>query len=287
MRWCSSRDQHRGSGALPTMVTDWYVARLKDAAELSRRGLSGARLWSRSRRRLLSRLPGSAPRRSRGPDEAPVVARPARVPAQEATSPVSASALGSPWSRGSLGVRRPVTGRPCRPTRAEVLSSDLPALIAGSCSSAGLAAYRSTPRSSGAKEVLVALRILPYLVAILVMTGPPRPRADSFAPAIRTARVGCRSRRFRWRCLAASGSGAYGVMVVKARTARIPPGYLVSTIQGSSETTFTCSRSTWERSASSARQRFPPVSPRTSPEPWAVVVVNLPLVVPTFDFSTE
>lgn len=100
----------------------------------------------------------------------------------------------------------------------------------------------------GAKEGFqVALRIIPYLVAILVAVGMFR------ASGAMTAVVGWIGRWTGYIGLPAealpmalmrplSGSGAYGIMASILKDPAVGPdtytGYLVSTLQGSTETTF-------------------------------------------------
>lgn len=100
----------------------------------------------------------------------------------------------------------------------------------------------------GAKEGFqVALRIIPYLVAILVAVGMFR--ASGALGALVgwlgqwTAQVGLPAEALPMALLRPlSGSGAYGVMASLINDPAIGPdsyvGYLVSTIQGSTETTF-------------------------------------------------
>lgn len=100
----------------------------------------------------------------------------------------------------------------------------------------------------GAKEGFqVALKIIPYLVAILVAVGMLRASgalalfvdwAGSY-----TAQLGLPAEALPMALLRPlSGSGAYGVMAAVLNDPAIGPdsyiGYLVSTIQGSTETTF-------------------------------------------------
>jgi spore maturation protein SpmA/spore maturation protein SpmB len=100
----------------------------------------------------------------------------------------------------------------------------------------------------GAKEGFqVALRIIPYLVAILVAVGMFR---ASGAMEMAVAAIGGVTGRFGLPAEALpmallrplSGSGAYGVMAAIINDPNIGPdsylGYLVTTLQGSTETTF-------------------------------------------------
>lgn len=100
----------------------------------------------------------------------------------------------------------------------------------------------------GAKEGFeVAVRIIPYLVAILVAVGMLR---NSGALAVITQAIGSLTASFGLPGEAVpmallrplSGSGAYGVMASIIEDPAIGPdsytGYLVSTLQGSTETTF-------------------------------------------------
>ncbi|MDO4724662.1 MAG: nucleoside recognition domain-containing protein [Comamonadaceae bacterium] len=93
----------------------------------------------------------------------------------------------------------------------------------------------------------VALRIMPYLVAILVAVGMLRSSGalDVLvgALAVFTAPLGLPAEALPMALLRPlSGSGAYGVMTATLNDPAIGPdsyvGYLVSTIMGSSETTF-------------------------------------------------
>lgn len=100
----------------------------------------------------------------------------------------------------------------------------------------------------GAREGFnVAVRIIPYLVAILVAVGMFRASGalDALVHAIGpwTAKVGLPAQALPMALLRPlSGSGAYGVMASIIQNPAIGPdsytGYLVSTLQGSSETTF-------------------------------------------------
>ena len=100
----------------------------------------------------------------------------------------------------------------------------------------------------GAKDGFqVALRIIPYLVAILVAVGMFR---ASGAMEIMVSSIGAYTERFGLPAEALpmallrplSGSGAYGVMASIINDPDIGPdsyvGYLVTTLQGSTETTF-------------------------------------------------
>jgi len=100
----------------------------------------------------------------------------------------------------------------------------------------------------GAKDGFeVAVRIIPYLVAILVAIGMLRASGalDAIVAAIGgfTGRFGLPAEALPMALLRPlSGSGAYGVMASIIGDPAIGPdsyvGYLVSTLQGSSETTF-------------------------------------------------
>ena len=100
----------------------------------------------------------------------------------------------------------------------------------------------------GAKEGFqVAIRIIPYLVAILVAVGMFRASGamDAMVNMIGsfTAKVGMPAEALPMALLRPlSGSGAYGVMASIMNEPGIGPdsytGYLVSTLQGSTETTF-------------------------------------------------
>ncbi|MCZ7560281.1 MAG: hypothetical protein M5U30_09725 [Burkholderiaceae bacterium] len=100
----------------------------------------------------------------------------------------------------------------------------------------------------GAKEGFrVAVRIIPYLVAILVAIGMLRASGalDATVDAIGgyTEKLGLPPEALPMALLRSlSGSGAYGVMASIINDPAIGPdsytGYLVSTLQGSSETTF-------------------------------------------------
>lgn len=93
----------------------------------------------------------------------------------------------------------------------------------------------------------VALRIIPYLVAILVAVAMLRASGalDAIVSTLGafTSRVGLPPEALPMALLRSlSGSGAYGVMASIINDPAIGPdsytGYLVSTLQGSSETTF-------------------------------------------------
>ena len=100
----------------------------------------------------------------------------------------------------------------------------------------------------GAKEGFqVAVKIIPYLVAILVATGMLRASGaiDAAAKSLGawTATVGLPPEGLLMAIIRPlSGSGAYGVLASIIKDPAIGPdsytGYLVSTLQGSSETTF-------------------------------------------------
>jgi len=100
----------------------------------------------------------------------------------------------------------------------------------------------------GAKEGFqVAVRIIPYLVAILVAVGMFRASGAmeslvSFL-GVWTGKVGMPAEALPMAFLRPlSGSGAYGIMASIINDPAIGPdsytGYLVSTLQGSTETTF-------------------------------------------------
>jgi spore maturation protein SpmA len=100
----------------------------------------------------------------------------------------------------------------------------------------------------GAKEGFqVAVRIIPYLVAILVAVGLFRASGamDMMVSAIGgwTAKVGLPAEALPMALMRPlSGSGAYGILASIINDPSIGPdsytGYLVSTLQGSTETTF-------------------------------------------------
>jgi spore maturation protein SpmB len=100
----------------------------------------------------------------------------------------------------------------------------------------------------GAKDGLqVAFKIIPYLVAILVAVGMLRASGaiDAFVGLVApiTAPLGMPAEALPMALLRPlSGSGAYGVMAAIMEDPAIGPdsytGRLVSTIQGSTETTF-------------------------------------------------
>jgi spore maturation protein SpmA len=100
----------------------------------------------------------------------------------------------------------------------------------------------------GAKEGFqVAVKIIPYLVAILVAVGMFR-ESGAMEAMIRilgpwTARIGLPPEALPMALVRPlSGSGAYGVLASLLKDPSIGPdsyvGYLVSTLQGSTETTF-------------------------------------------------
>jgi spore maturation protein SpmA len=100
----------------------------------------------------------------------------------------------------------------------------------------------------GAKEGFqVALRIIPYLVAILVAVGMLRASGamDALVALLGTvtASLGLPAEALPMALMRPlSGSGAYGIMAAIINDPAIGPdsytGYLVSTLQGSTETTF-------------------------------------------------
>jgi spore maturation protein SpmA len=125
----------------------------------------------------------------------------------------------------------------------------VPALVAGFLCFGllrGVRVYESFVE--GAKDGFeVAVRVIPYLVAILVAIGMLRASGalDAIVGAIGgfTARFGLPAEALPMALLRPlSGSGAYGVMASIIGDPAIGPdsyvGYLVSTLQGSSETTF-------------------------------------------------
>jgi len=123
----------------------------------------------------------------------------------------------------------------------------VPALIAGILMFGwvrGVKIYDSLV--NGAKEGFqVALRIIPYLVAILVMVGMLRAAGgiDLFVRYLGpiTARFGMAAEALPMALLRPfSGSGSYGVMaaIMEQHGPDSVIGYMVSTFQGSTETTF-------------------------------------------------
>ena len=100
----------------------------------------------------------------------------------------------------------------------------------------------------GAREGFqVAVRIIPYLVAILVAVGMLRASGalDLFVGWVGpvTSRLGLPGEALPMALLRPlSGSGAYGILASTIQDPAIGPdsytGYLVSTLQGSTETTF-------------------------------------------------
>lgn len=100
----------------------------------------------------------------------------------------------------------------------------------------------------GAKDGFqVAVKIIPYLVAILVAVGMLRASGamDAFVGGLGgwTSRIGLPPEGlFMAMMRSLSGSGAYGILASIINNPAIGPdsytGYLVSTLQGSSETTF-------------------------------------------------
>lgn len=100
----------------------------------------------------------------------------------------------------------------------------------------------------GAKQGFqVAIKIIPYLVAILVATGMLRASGviDAFANSVGawTSTIGLPPQGLLMAIVRPlSGSGAYGLLASIIKDPAIGPdsytGYLVSTLQGSSETTF-------------------------------------------------
>lgn len=125
----------------------------------------------------------------------------------------------------------------------------IPALVAGFLCFGLLRGVRVYERFvEGAKDGFdVAVRIIPYLVAILVAIGMLRSSGalDAIVSALGgfTSRFGLPAEALPMALLRPlSGSGAYGVMASIIGDPAIGPdsyvGYLVSTLQGSSETTF-------------------------------------------------
>lgn len=145
------------------------------------------------------------------------------------------------------GVRETQNAPPGEIVRAVLSYWTLPFLIAGLVLfgwARGVRVYDSLVE--GAKEGFqVALRIIPYLVAILVAVGMIRASGvlEAFVAAVGpvTARFGLPAEALPMALLRPlSGSGAYGVMaeIMSREGPDSYVGYLVSTIQGSTETTF-------------------------------------------------
>ncbi len=145
------------------------------------------------------------------------------------------------------GVRETQDALPGELVRAVLSYWTLPFLIAGLVLfgwARGVRVYDSLV--GGAKEGFeVALRIIPYLVAILVAVGMIRSSGvlETFVATVGpvTGRFGLPAEALPMALLRPlSGSGAYGVMaeVMSREGPDSYVGYLVSTIQGSTETTF-------------------------------------------------
>lgn len=178
-----------------------------------------------------------------GPAIEPVALHPPRFGTPLAMAFVAAFLLGL-----LVYVGREVGARPDGEIARTVLSFwILPALVAGLvlfCWARGVRVYASVVE--GAKEGFqVALTIIPYLVAILVVIGMLRASGtlDAVIGAIAplTARVGLPAEALPMALMRPlSGSGAYGIMA--ETMAQHGPdsliGYMVSTLQGSTETTF-------------------------------------------------
>jgi spore maturation protein SpmA len=143
---------------------------------------------------------------------------------------------------------REASARPWGEVAREVLSFwMIPALIAGLVLfgwARGVRVYESVVE--GAKEGFhVALRIMPYLIAILVAVAMFRASGclEMFVAAVSpvTAPLGLPAEAVPMAVLRPlSGSGAFGVMsdILTTRGPDSYLGYLVSTMQGSTDTTF-------------------------------------------------
>ncbi len=222
--------------------TTWFASGCATLA-----GITAAFLFSGFRR---YRVPGTA------------VEDTGAAPAEPATSEAEPSALAPPRWAGILaalygalllgalvvhGVRETQNAPGGEIVRAVLSYWTLPFLIAGLVLfgwGRGVRVYDSLVE--GAKEGFqVALRIIPYLVAILVAVGMIRSSGvlEGFVAAVGpfTARIGLPAEALPMALLRPlSGSGAYGVMaeIMSREGADSYVGYLVSTIQGSTETTF-------------------------------------------------
>lgn len=206
---------------------------------------------------LLARLPryrsAEAPEIPAALEEGAVEAeRTAEPVAEERGSPPRAGAVVA-WLvglsfLGALALRVVRSGLPPLSLAREIASYwVLPAVVGGIVLlgwARGVRVYESAVE--GAKEGFsVALRILPYLVAILVMVGAFR-ASGGVELLVRlagpwTERIGLPAEALPMVLLRPlSGSGAYGVMteILKTHGPDSFLGNLVSTIQGSTETTF-------------------------------------------------
>lgn len=206
---------------------------------------------------LLARLPRyraaatpSAPREP-APENEAAAAGPGAAPAVRGAPPrwgaVAATAYGLALAV-ALGVHLARGERPAGETLRAVASYwVLPAVIAGIVLfgwTRGVKVYASLVE--GAKEGFeVALRILPYLVAILVAVGMLRASGalDLFVRALEplTGRVGLPVEVVPLAVLRPlSGSGSFALMgeILSKNGPDSYVGYLASTLQGSTETTF-------------------------------------------------
>jgi spore maturation protein SpmA len=205
---------------------------------------------------LLSRLPryrSSAPSVASEVGEAGAVEAPADAPAEPLTPPRFAAVGVLAWTAlFTLGLVASVGREWGTRSGGEIARSIasywvLPALVAGLVLfgwARGVKVYASLVE--GAKEGFqVALRIIPYLVAILVAVAMFRASGglERLVGAIGpwTAALGLPAEALPMAILRPlSGSGAYGVMA-EAMTTHGPDsliGYMVSVMQGSTETTF-------------------------------------------------
>ncbi|HEX6850635.1 MAG TPA: nucleoside recognition domain-containing protein [Candidatus Polarisedimenticolaceae bacterium] len=205
---------------------------------------------------LLSRLPryrGSAPGAVAEAGTQAAVEAADEPPAEPLTPPRFATAWVLAWTALFLlglvvSVGREWGTRPGGEIARAIASYwVLPALVAGLVLfgwARGVKVYASLVE--GAKEGFqVALRIIPYLVAILVAVAMFRASGglEMLVGAIGpwTAKLGLPAEALPMAILRPlSGSGAYGVMA-EAMTAHGPDsliGYMVSVMQGSTETTF-------------------------------------------------
>lgn len=205
---------------------------------------------------LLSRLPryrASAPEAAADAGAGEAIDAPVETPAEPLEPPRFATAWVLAWTALFVlglvvSIGREWGTRPGGEIARSIASYwVLPALVAGLVLfgwARGVKVYASLVE--GAKEGFqVALRIIPYLVAILVAVAMFRASGglEMLVGALSpwTSRLGLPAEALPMAILRPlSGSGAYGVMA-EAMTAHGPDsliGYMVSVMQGSTETTF-------------------------------------------------
>jgi spore maturation protein SpmA len=183
-------------------------------------------------------------------EAAPAIDCPDAAPASPAVIPAEAATAAYPGWVSALALLAIVAAIPLTVLYGKAVAPwIIPGLMAGMLSFGALrrvAVYETFV--DGARDGFqVAVRIIPYLVAILVAVGMLR-ASGALDMAVRaiapvTTLVGLPGEALPMALLRPlSGSGAYGLLASIIKDPSIGPdsyvGYLVSTIQGSTETTF-------------------------------------------------